>query len=74
MTIRNQKTIEISDVIRPAQTHELTDAELSKVSGGVNFTNMLLPGIGDVRPNPVWAYYPFPDVPPPSDIIGPFVG
>jgi len=43
------------------------------VSGGADFTIMPVPGVGVIKPDPV-CVYPFPDVPPPSDIRGPFIG
>lgn len=73
MTIRNQKTTDTSADIRPAQAHQLSDAELQLVSGGADFTIMPVPGVDVIKPDPV-CIYPFPDVPPPSDIRGPFVG
>ncbi|GFM63499.1 hypothetical protein [Pseudomonas capsici] len=69
----NQKTICTPSDRVSAQVHELTDAELRSVSGGTVFTIMPVPGIGVIKPDPI-CIYPFPDVPPPSVIRGPFVG
>ncbi len=71
--IRHQKTTETTAAICWAQAHELTDTGLHCVSGGADFTIMPVPGIGVIKPDPI-CIYPFPDVPPPSDIRGPFVG
>ncbi|MFA1030613.1 hypothetical protein ALP10_02451 [Pseudomonas syringae pv. helianthi] len=55
-----------------AHAHGLTDAEMHSVSGGADFTIMPVPGIGVIKPDPI-CVYPFPDVPPPSDIRGPVI-
>ncbi|MDC6489608.1 hypothetical protein EIG75_15360 [Pseudomonas syringae] len=63
----------MSRPLETINTHELTDAELQRVSGGADFTIMPVPGVGVIKPDPV-CVYPFPDVLPPSDIRGPFIG
>ncbi|RMR13393.1 hypothetical protein ALP90_03867 [Pseudomonas amygdali pv. ulmi] len=72
MIIRNQKTTGTTVYNYSVHAHVLTDAEMYSVSGGADFTIMPVPGIGVIKPDPI-CVYPFPDVPPPSDIRGPFI-
>jgi hypothetical protein len=72
MIILNEQTIETLASVSSSQAYELTDIELRCVSGGGNYTIMPVPGPGVIKPEPICTL-PFPDVPPPSDILGPFV-
>lgn len=73
MIILNEQTIETSAGFSSSQAYALTDIELHCVAGGGNYTIMPVSGPGVIKPEPICTL-PFPDVPPPSDIRGPFVG
>lgn len=72
MIILNEQSIEALAGISRSQAYELTDSELDCVAGGSVYTIMPVPSPGVIKPEPICTL-PFPDVPPPSDIRGPFV-
>ena len=72
MIILNEQSIEALAGISRSQAYELTDSELDCVAEGSVYTIMPVPSPGVIKPEPICTL-PFPDVPPPSDIRGPFV-
>ncbi|AHG40997.1 hypothetical protein N018_12450 [Pseudomonas syringae CC1557] len=72
MIILNEQIIETLAGISSSQDYELTDTELHCVAGGADYTILPVPDPGAIKPEPICTF-PFPDVPPPSDIRGPFV-